>query len=89
MPPSQSEIERQLAEIKSDFREFKSDVHEIKQFLIGGNGDDGMFNRMTKVEERQGFFLVCYGWLVAGLLSVSASVVWVGTIVMGLLSDKK
>jgi len=82
MPPSQSDTERRLNEIQSDLR-------ELKQFLIGGNGDDGVFNRLTKVEERQGFILVCYGWIVAGLLSVSASVVWVGTIVMGLLSDKK
>lgn len=82
MPPEQSDIKEQLNEIKTDLR-------EVKQFLIGGNGDDGMFNRLTKVEERQGFMLVCYGWLIAGLLSVSAGVVWVATIVVRLSSDQK
>lgn len=82
MPPSQSDTERRLNEIQSDLR-------EVKQFLIGGNGDDGVFNRLTKVEERQGFILVCYGWLVAGLLSVSAGLAWVATIIVGLFGDNK
>lgn len=77
-----SEIERRVDEVHAD-------VREIKQFLIGGNGNDGVFTRLTKTEQKQSFSSVVQAWLVAGFLGLSGGVVWIATLVLSLFRDQK
>lgn len=82
----ESEIERRLTriEVKQDRVENKLD-----RIINGQDGQDGMFTRLTKSEQRHGFVLMCYGWLVVWTLSISAGLIWVATIVFTMQNDQK
>lgn len=52
-----TEVNRRLTEIRDE-------VRELKKLLAGGNGDEGALNRITKLEQGQGFIRVCYLWII-------------------------
>lgn len=39
---------------------------KLECLLNGGSGQPGVYVRMSKIEQGQGFLWYCYGWLVAG-----------------------
>lgn len=63
-----TEIDRRLTEIRDEIR-------DVKRLLIGGHGDEGALDRLTKVESRQGFITTCYLWVAFVVAGLAAMVV--------------
>ena len=61
----QTDTERRLQRIES----------KLDRLINGGSGQPGIFDRMSQFESKQGFLSYCYGWIVAGLMTLGWMVI--------------
>ena len=61
----QTDTERRLQRIET----------KLDRIINGNSGQDGIFDRLTRIESRQGFLSCCYGWIVAGMMALGAMVI--------------